>query len=217
MGGIIMSYQDDYNNARNRFYNACNEINYCENRLGILRDQRQKNINLINQLKTELRNTREARESVEAIIREETRADSHIRNITGKMDSASSNYNRMVDASDVSVKNLNDVYAQEALMTQQKKNQIFEQLTTQKNALDKKIEELENQLKQAEIALQETENSIRNTQQDLEDNRRAKNSASADMDYYQRKIREEEARQREERERREREERDRASSSYSIF
>ena len=50
-GGMKMDYEYYYNNARNRYYNACSEINSCQNRLNDLRVQQQNVINRINQLK----------------------------------------------------------------------------------------------------------------------------------------------------------------------
>ena len=40
-----MSYEYYYNNARNRYYNACSEINSCQNKLNDLRIQQQNTVN----------------------------------------------------------------------------------------------------------------------------------------------------------------------------
>ena len=36
--GMKMSYEYYYNNARNRYYNACSEINSCQNKLNDLKN-----------------------------------------------------------------------------------------------------------------------------------------------------------------------------------
>lgn len=51
-----MDYEYHYNNARNRYYNACSEVNGCRNRISGLYVQKQETISAINQLKTDMKN-----------------------------------------------------------------------------------------------------------------------------------------------------------------
>ena len=45
----MSDYEYYYNNAKNRYYNACSEINSCQNRINDLQSQKKHTINKINQ------------------------------------------------------------------------------------------------------------------------------------------------------------------------
>ncbi len=188
--GTAMSYDDCYDSARNRYYNACSEISSCQNRISDLKRQKQQKINLINKLKTDIKNHQEALEGVSKIIKNDEKLNGKILDVTNKTDQASVNYIGMVSSSDVTNKDLNDVYNEEITNTKSTLNNIFENLKTKKSNLEAKIIDLQNQLRQAESELQDIKDRIVATESDLEDWRRAKTNASYDMEYYRRKMNE---------------------------
>ena len=91
-GGMKMDYEYYYNNARNRYYNACSEINSCQNRLNDLRVQQQNVINRINQLKAEIRDHENAYEQMVQVVRHEDALNSKFSAVISKTDDASANF-----------------------------------------------------------------------------------------------------------------------------
>jgi len=185
-----MDYYRCYNNARNRYYNACSEINRCENRINELRNQRTQKINQINQLKTDIRNHEQALDGVTQIIRREESVNAKILDVNNKTSQAATNYIGMVTSSDAPSKNLSDVYNNETTTTRRTVNSIFENLKSRKSNLETKIADLKSRLRAAESDLQDIENRIRSTESDLQSWRRNKTNASIDMEYYRRRMNE---------------------------
>jgi len=155
-----------------------------------LKSQQQQKINLINRLKTDIKNHQEALDWISRMIKDEEELNCKITDISNKTNQASVNYIGMVSSSDVTSKNLNDVYYDEMADTKSTLNNIFENLNTKKSALNTKIIDFQNQLKQAECELQDIINSIAATESSLQDWKRIKSNASCDMEYYRRKMNE---------------------------
>ena len=185
-----MDYEYYYNNARTRYYNACTEITNCENRLGGLNTQRQQKINQINQLNTEIKNGQDALEGVGQTIQSEEGLHDKILGVTNKTSEAAANYCGMIEASDVTSKNLDEVYGDETTNTKRTLDSILESLKTKKGTLETEIEELQSQLRTAEADLLDIDNKISSTQTSIQDWIRARSSASIDMEYYYRKMNE---------------------------
>jgi len=183
-----MDYKYDYDNARRRYYDACSEINGCENRIIDLRSQRQQKINQINQLKTDIKNNQEALEGITQIVKSDVSLNKKFIDIGSKTSQAADNYIGMVSASNVSSKNLSDVYKDETAKTKQTLSDIFESLKAKKTALSAKITDLKNQLRRAESELQDIENRIKKTEADLQSWKQTKTNASIDMEYYSRRM-----------------------------
>lgn len=181
-----MDYEYYYNNARNRYYNACSEINVCENRINELRGQEVQKVNQINQLSTDIRNNREALEGLEQIIRVEPVLNEKLVRINRHISQAAVNYSGMVSSSNVVNKNLNDIYndgnAKNTL------NSVLENLKIRKNSVAARVEELQSKLQQANSNLQEIQNAIRSTESSLQSWQGVKTNASIDMEYYRRKM-----------------------------
>ncbi|WP_245532840.1 hypothetical protein [Acetivibrio clariflavus] len=127
-----MDYSYYYNNARRRYYEACSEISNCQNRINELKKQRQQKINLINQLKIDIKNHEEALDGVTQIIKSEGDLNKKIADISNKTNQASINYCSMVSSSNVINKNLNEVYNNEMTNTKRILNNIFSNLKTKK-------------------------------------------------------------------------------------
>ena len=185
-----MSYESSYYSARSRYYNACSEINSCQNRLVELKNKRQQKIKQINQLKTDIKNHQEALASVTQILKSETPLNTKLSGIVNKTGNAAANYISMVNASNVVSKDISDVYNNEMTTTKNTLRSIIDNLTAKKNELNTKILDLQAQLRRAETELEDIENKIRSTEASLQDWRRAKSNASIDMEYYSRKMKE---------------------------
>jgi predicted nucleic acid-binding Zn-ribbon protein len=190
---MATDYEYYYNNARSRYSNACSEINSCENRVNDLEDQRKQKINLINKLKTDIKDTQTALDGMIGIIKSDESLNSKIVEVSGKTDRASANYGGMVNSSDVTNRNLTDVYSDETAKTKTTLNKVLTSLKAKKTNLETKLADLKNQLKRAESDLQDIENRIKSTQANIQELKSRKSSASYDMEYYRRKMSEEAA------------------------
>jgi len=71
LGRIAVDYSYLYQRAKSRYYEACAEITSCQNKIDDLKKQQQQKINLINQLKTDIKNHEEALDKVKEIIKSE--------------------------------------------------------------------------------------------------------------------------------------------------
>lgn len=188
-----MGYGDCYNSARNRYNNACSEINSCERRLCDLKNQRKQKIDQINQLKTDIKNTQKALDGVTKILKSDDALNRKVTAISSKTGQASVNYCGMVISSDVKGKDLTEVYSNETSKTKSTLNNVLTTLKTKKNELNNRLDDLKNQLDRANTDLQNIENQIRSTESSLQSWKNSKRSAANDMEYYRHKMHEEEA------------------------
>ena len=184
-----MDYEYYYDNARSRYYNACSEINACENRISELNRQKWYKMMEINQLNSEIRNTQEALNGIEQMIRKDTGLNQSFLKITNTTNDAANNYMKMIHSDNVSNKNLNEVYRNETNNTKRILNGIFDILRTKKNGLNSKISELKSQLKRANDEYQSFDRGIKSTEVDRQEWTVVKRSAAYDMEYYKRKMR----------------------------
>lgn len=187
-----MSYESEYSSSCSRYYNACSEINSCENRIRELETQKQQKIKLINKLDTEIKNHQEALSDVEGMLQSDSNLNQDISNINNKTDLAADNFIGMIKASDIKSKDLRDVYSNEMEKTKSTLSSIIEGLKTKKTTLINKIQELKEKLRVAKEELEDIKASIRSTESSLRDWQSTRTSASMDMEYYSRKMSEEE-------------------------
>lgn len=185
-----MDYEYYYNNARSRYYDACSGISGCERRISDLEGQRQQKTNLINKLKTDIKNNEEALEGINQIIKSNDDLNSRLVKITSKTTDAAENFKGMIRASDVVSKDLGEVYSGEMATTKRTLVTVFENLNTKKSAVSNRIADLKNQLRKAESELQDVKGRIKSTQKDLGSCKAMRTSASYDMEYYRRKMNE---------------------------
>lgn len=185
-----MDYEYYYYNARNHYYNACSEINGCQNRINDLKAQRQNQINQINQLKVDIRNTQIALDGMTQIVKSDERLRQKVVVIDNKTNQAAVNFSSMVHSSGVQSKSLTDVYSSETSKTKTTLDNILNTLRRQEMNLRNKLNDLQNQLNHANSNLCDLNNQIQNTQYDLQYWNNTKRSAANDMEYYRRKMRE---------------------------
>lgn len=187
-----MGYEDQYNEARSRYYNACSQVNECENRATALRSQRQQKLSYMNQLKAELKRHRDASLGLVAAMEREAGLRGGLSRVAGDVDLASENLGSMASSSTVRNKSLNEVYGEEASRTRSTLDGIFSTLRSKKAAIDGKVLELQENVARAESELQDVESGIRSADSSASDWKRERWNASMDMEYYRRKTYEEE-------------------------
>jgi len=185
-----MDYEYYYNNAKSKYYNACSEVSSCQNRINDLKNQKQQKVTQINELVTEINSHEAAYDQMTTILKSKDDLNTKLLDISDKVSSAAVNYTGMVDSSDVTSKNLTDVYSDEMSQTKLTLENILDSLTAKNSSLSVEIAELKSQLKTAESELEDIKNGIRNTESSLSDWQKNKSNAAYDMEYYRRKMQE---------------------------
>ena len=183
-------YQYYYNNAQNRYYDACGNITTCNNRISELNKTKQKTVSEINHLKVEIRNHEHALEQIEQIRKQDDRLNQKLQAISTKTGEAAVNFTMMVNASDVTSKNLTEVFGEETARTKSTLTTILNTLNAKKNQLVAKIGELKGEKKAAENKLVSLDGQIKTTKSDIGEWMRIKTNAAIDMEYYRRKMQE---------------------------
>lgn len=196
-----MSYQDDYDNARSRYEDACVGINNCNRRIYDLENQRRNKINQINQLNTDIKNTQTALDGVKKLVNGEERLNQAVTAVSNTTNEASGNFKHMVEDSNVCTKDLNVVYGDEMSRTKAAVGNIMNTLKAKQAELTNRLNNLKTQLNIAKNDLQNIENQLRTEKSNLQSLENSKRNAANDMEYYSRKIQEEEEEEERERER----------------
>lgn len=187
----MKDYEDLYNEYRSKYYNACDQINACERQIAYLEETQKAQINRINELNTSIRGIDDAIDDMDAVLRREESITSKLENVTTKMDEASENFSRMVESSNVSNKNLNDVFGTETSNTKTAVTNVFETVRNRRQTLQTRLEEQKNELKQVKSDLSDTKTWLRQEKNDLGDWRAEKRRCYYNMEYYKRKMDEE--------------------------
>lgn len=185
-----MDYEYCYNNAKTKYYNACSEVNSCQNRINDLKNQKQQKVTQINELVTEINSHEAAYEQMTKILNSEDDLNSKLLDISDKVSSAAVNYTSMVDSSDVTSKNMTDVYSDEMSQTKLTLKNILDSLIAKNSSLSVEITDLKSQLKTAESDLEDIINGISSNESSLSDWQKNKSNAAYDMEYYRRKMQE---------------------------
>lgn len=187
----MSDYQCYYDSARSTYDNACYQMNKCENRLYELDRERKQTVNDINNYEKDLKKAGKALKDLKAVLKNESDLKRTLANVSTKTTQAASNFSSMISSSDSKSKDLSEVYREETTKTKQTLDQILSKLDEKKKILERKIEELEKDLKNAEQRLRDIKQDERNTKSDKGYWNGIKRSASNDMEYYRRKMREE--------------------------
>ena len=187
-----MDYEYYYYQAKNRYYDACSEINSCQNNVNNLEGNKQVKISEINNLKAQLKKYKDALSDIENAIKKEDDMQSSLSIINSSVNSISENFNNMAYSDSVTQKNLKDVYSTEADKTKSTLNSTFETLKSKKSIVTNKISELEVNIQRSETDLQNIKNEINSMNSNIQSWITTKNNASYDMEYYRHKMYEEE-------------------------
>ena len=187
----MSAYESCYNSARGRYYTACSEIRNCENRIYNYTRQRQQKIADINKLNTDIKNTQEALQGVEQILKSNGTLYRKISTVSTKTEQASENYSKMIKSSDVVSKILTEVYGEEMSGTKSNLDNIVSTLNNKKTELTNRLAELKKQLRQAKTDLQTIEDQLRSERSSCDSWNNSKRSAANDMEYHRRKMQEE--------------------------
>ncbi len=183
-----MDYEACYYNARNRYYNACSEINGCENRVYDLKNQRRNTVNRINRLKADTRNTQTALNEMAHVLKSEDSLNRSLSAVADKTSQAAVNFSTMVAASDVKSRDLTNVYGNEAARTKTELENILSTLKTRQKGLEDRLADLQNQLNSAKSELDDIDAQIRATESERRSWESVRRSAANDMEYYRRKM-----------------------------
>lgn len=73
-----------YNYYRQRYYSSCTEINSCEYDIYNIKIQRQKTVNTVNQLGTEIKNTQIAYDGLEKSLKREESLNNRFNDVANK-------------------------------------------------------------------------------------------------------------------------------------
>lgn len=187
-----MDYEYYYYESRNRYYDACSEVTNYENRANELRSQRQQKLSYINQFKADLRKHQNASTDLNTAINKDSELQGDLSKITSNVNLASENFGSMAKSSSVANRSLNSVYSTESSRTKSTLNSIFSTLRNKKTAIDNKVAELQDSINRAESELQDIESGINSANSAASDWRNERWNASFDMEYYRRKMYEEE-------------------------
>lgn len=187
-----MDYEYYYYQAKNRYHDACSEINSCQNNVNNLEGNKQVKISEINNLKAQLKKYKDALSDIENAIKKEDDMQSSMSKINSSVNSISENFNNMAYSDSVTQKNLKDVYSTEAYKTKSTLNSTFETLKSKKSIVTNKISELEVNIQRSETDLQNIKNEINSMNSNIQSWITTKNNASYDMEYYRHKMYEEE-------------------------
>ena len=182
-----MDFEYYYNNARNRYYDACSEINSKENRIGELRNEKNRLINDINGYRAEITKYTEALDALEKAIKTRDDVVSSCDKSQSSIEEANVNFSGMIASSSITAKNLSDVYKTD---TRNKIDGVYEQLNLKKSSLNTKIAELKRQKSDSETALSLRDSEIRNANSDICYWESVKRNSSIDMEYYKKKMEE---------------------------
>ena len=180
-----------YNQARNRYYDACSGINECENRANELTQQKNQLLAELNSLNAELARNKTALNDLINIIGREDDLNSSLTTVVNDTDEASTNFGGMADASDTPDVDLNNVFGDEMTSTKSTLTGAMDDFKAKKTMVENRIAELEAAIRDTENRIADTEQAIRIAKANADAWRSTKYNASMDMEYYRRRMNEE--------------------------
>lgn len=186
-----MDYQYYYNEARNRYNNACYEYNQCTNTINALEVEVSNKKSLIAFLNSEIKKNKSALKGVNTMLGQEDSTERMFSNVKDKVKEASDNYGKMASHDGVSSKDWTEVFADETSQTGTMIKNTFSDLENAKKIIEQAIEDLEKQKKTAQDELESLKEDIKSEKSDRSHWNGVKRNAAGDMDYYKRKMEEE--------------------------
>lgn len=183
-----MDYEACYYNAKSRYYNACTEINSCQRRIYDLKNYRRGVVSRINQLQADVRNTETALHEMAQVLRSEEPLNSKLAAVANRTDQAAANFSAMAAASDITGRNLSDVYGGEASKTHSELENILNTLKLRRKEVEDRLADLQNRLRQARAELDDTDAGIHAAESEQREWESIRRSAGNDMEYYKSKM-----------------------------
>ncbi len=174
-----------YNNAKSRYYDACSEINSCNNRLNELNIERHQKVNQINDLNSQITKYQSASDQLDTLLQKETDLTDQCSAIITSVSDTAENFTAMVHSSDVCTKNLNDVYGTKNVVLV---GNIFTEVRTRKTSVTGSLTTLKSDKTIAQNQLNDIDSSITSTNSSKSYWEGQKRNASIDMDYYKSKM-----------------------------
>lgn len=176
-----------YSNAKNRYYDACSEINTKENRIADLKNEKSRLLNELNQINSEIVKYTNALADLEEAIKMQGDIEQSCGVSRMSISEADTNFGNMAESSNAQAKSLNEIYKTD---TQSKLSEVFVNFASRRSALNAKIAELQKQKKDTETAISLKDSEMKTAYSDIESLKSVKNSSSIDMEYYKKKMEE---------------------------
>lgn len=176
-----------YSNAKNRYSDACSEINAKENRINELKNEKCRLLNELNFINSEITKYRNALADLEEAIKMQGDIEQSCDRSQVAVSEADTNFVSMAESSDAPAKSLNEAYKTD---TRSKLGGVFESFASRRSALNAKIAELEKKKKDTETAISMKESEMKTAYSDIEDLKTIKKNSSIDMAYYKNKMEE---------------------------
>lgn len=183
-------YEELYNLYRSKYYNACNEVNACERAIATMQEQRRSTVNRINEINARVKKTNGAISNMQSVLNREDEVTEKLTEVSNKLDLASVNYSGMVSSSDVSNKNLTDMFSGETTATGTAINSVFDTVRSRKASLETTVFDMQTELNNANYELSGIDSRIRSEKSSLSEWKREKNNSYYYMEYYKRKMQE---------------------------
>ncbi len=187
----MKDYKELFDESRSKYYNACEQINYYERMIASFQEQRRNKANRINELNGSNRKIQTAIDDLKEVLKREEKVTEKFSKVSEKLGTASDNFSGMVENSNVSNKNLSDVFSGETSGTKSAISNIFETVRIRKVALENDLERQKQELQQAKDELSYFDAQIRYMKNESSDWKRVKTNSYYNMEYYKRKMNEE--------------------------
>ena len=177
-----------YNYYREKYYNACAEINSCDQRIYSLQQQRKTISQSIISLNAKIRKLENTVEDLEDVLGCESKISSQMTTVNTKIQEAAVNYSGMVSSSDVANKDLTSVYSDDNATTKTTISNVFATVRTKKTNLSSDLSDLQAELQHKRNEQQSADKEIGIQQSNRSYWQQQKTNAYYNMEYYRRKM-----------------------------
>lgn len=181
-------YEYYYSYYRGKYYDACSEVDSCDRQINSLQQQRNDHTKANTSLSAKIRKTERALELLEDILKRENPINTKLAAVNTKTQQAAVNYSGMVSSSDVSNKDLNEVYGQELSSTKTTISGVFETVRTRKTNLSTELSDLQAELQRRKQAIEDIDRQLRSLRSDRGYWKKKKTSHYYNMEYYRKKM-----------------------------
>ena len=183
-------YAQLYYTYRSKYYNACSRVNDCEAAIYDLKQSRKAVVNAINSLEKQIKKYNVNVTQLNAVLAYEEHINTKLTAVQTKTTEAAVNYTSMVNTSDVTVKDLNDVYSEETTRTKAAISSVFEGVRSKQSAAQQMISQLQTQLNQKNADLEDIDRQISTQKNNLSSWKNSKKNYYYNMEYYKKKAKE---------------------------
>lgn len=181
-------YEYYYKHYRSKYYNACSEIQYCEQEIYALTQQKRPVTNRINALNAKIKSIESTLEALDKILGHEETIATKITKVNTNMEAAAINYSGMVNSEDVTNKNLTSTYQEEDSATSSAISSAFATVRSKKSTLATNLADFKKDLQSAQQELESLNSRIGTQQYNLSYWKGQKTNSFYNMEYYRLKM-----------------------------